>query len=55
MDLVRLNQDYALKPFDCGDAYLTAVPFYEKNGFKQLVSDDENKHTRLMYFDMMEL
>lgn len=37
------------------DAYLSAVPFYEKNDFKMLVSDDENKHTRLMYFDMMEL
>lgn len=37
------------------DAYLSAVPFYEKNGFKMLLNNDENKHTRAMYFDMLEL
>ena len=37
------------------DAYLSAVPFYEKNGFKMLLGNDENKHTRAMYFDMLEL
>lgn len=37
------------------DAYLSAVPFYEKNGFKMLLTSDENKHTRAMYFDMLEL
>lgn len=37
------------------DAYLSAIPFYEKNGFKQMVVDDDDQHTRLMYFDMMEL
>ena len=37
------------------DAYLSAVPFYERNGFKMLVTDDEDKHTSLMFFDMMEL
>ena len=37
------------------DAYLSAVPFYEKNGFKMLVANDSDSHTRLMYFDMMEL
>ena len=37
------------------DAYLSAIPFYEKNGFKMLMSDDEDKHTRTMYFDMMSL
>lgn len=25
------------------------------NGFKMLVADDDDKHTRLMFFDMMEL
>lgn len=90
MRIIKLSNEYQMKPFDCGDAdlngflmndakdymekdlantfivendnqiiayysLLTAVPFYEKNGFKQLVSGDENKHTRLMYFDMMEL
>lgn len=37
------------------DAYLSAIHFYERNGFKMLVSDDDDKHTRLMFFDMMEL
>lgn len=34
------------------DAYLSAVPFYQKNGFSLLVPDDGDKHTRLMYYDM---
>ena len=37
------------------DAYLSAVPFYEKNGFLHLTKKDEDEHTRLMYFDMMEI
>ena len=37
------------------DAYLSAVPFYEKNGFLHLTKQDEDEHTRLMYFDMMEI
>lgn len=37
------------------DAYLSAIPFYEKNGFAQLQPSDENKDTRLMYFDMLSL
>lgn len=37
------------------DAYLSAIPFYEKNGFTQLQPLDENKDTRLMYFDMLSL
>lgn len=37
------------------DAYLQAIPFYEKNDFKILtVSDEEDKHTRLLYFDMKQ-
>ena len=35
--------------------YLSAVPFYEKNGFLHLTKKDEDEHTRLMYFDMMEI
>ena len=34
------------------DAYLSAVPFYEKNGFVYLTKKDEDEHTRLMFFDM---
>lgn len=37
------------------DAYLSAISFYEKNGFNMLLSDDDNVHTRMMYFDMMQL
>ena len=50
------------------DVYLSAVPFYEKggtcdvdnimggyHGFLQLTKKDEDEHTRLMYFDMMEI
>lgn len=37
------------------DAYLSAINFYEKNGFKILSEKVVNDHTRLMFFDMMEL
>ena len=36
------------------DAYLSAVPFYEKNHFAQLNKKDEDEHTRLMFYDMMD-
>lgn len=37
------------------DAYLSAIPFYEKNGFKILTQKEEDEHTRLLYYDMMEV
>lgn len=37
------------------DAYLSAIPFYEKNGFVTLTKKEEDEHTRLMYFDMLEI
>lgn len=37
------------------DAYLAAVPFYEKNGFRMMNLEDDDPHTRLMYFDLMDL
>ena len=37
------------------DAYLSAIPFYTKNGFAELTQKEESEHTRLMYFDMMEI
>jgi len=37
------------------DAYLSAVPFYIKNGFVALTKKEEDEHTRLMYFDMMQI
>ena len=37
------------------DAYLVAIPFYEKNDFKILTaSDAEDRHTRLLFFDMKQ-
>ncbi len=35
------------------DAYIHAVNFYEKNGFKFLVASDSDEKTRLMYFDLI--
>ena len=37
------------------DAYLNAVPFYEKNGFRFMTQDDDDPHTRLMYFDLLDI
>lgn len=34
---------------------ISRFPFYEKNGFKMLLSSDEDKHTRAMYFDLLEM
>ena len=39
----------------CLDAYLNAVPFYEKNGFRFMNAEDNDPHTRLMYYDLMNL
>ena len=67
MQLDRLTAESVIMPFDCGDddlnafrfitvdAYLSAIPFYEKNDFRLLVSVEENPYTRSMYFDMMEM
>ena len=37
------------------DAYLSAIDFYRKNGFKELTKKEEDEHTRLMFFDMMDI
>ena len=37
------------------DAYLDAVPFYEKNGFHRMNAEDNDPHTRLMYYDLMDI
>ena len=37
------------------DAYLEAIPFYEKNGFRFMNVEDHDPHTRLMYYDLMNL
>ena len=53
--LLREKSAYSAFRFITVDAYLSAVPFYEKNGFAHLTKKDEDEHTRLMYFDMLEL
>lgn len=35
------------------DAYLAAVPFYEKCGFMFLSEKDRDSQTRAMYFDLI--
>lgn len=67
MKLIRLTSDTSLGVFDYGDtdlnnflveevdAYLSAIDFYIKNDFKPLSEKVESEHTKLMFFDMMEL
>ncbi len=54
-DMLNTNSNYSAFRFITVDAYLDAVLFYEKNGFAKLTQKEENDHTRLMFFDMMEL
>lgn len=37
------------------DAYVDAMPFYIKNNYQFLNNDDEDKRTRVMYFDLASL
>lgn len=37
------------------DAYSQAIPFYLKNDFAFLSSEDEGQRTRLMYFDLNDI
>ena len=37
------------------DAYAQAIPFYLKNDFAFLSTEDEGQRTRLMYFDLSDL
>ncbi len=50
------NNNKAACRFVLVDAYTNAIPFYQKNGFKFLSSEEEDAvHTRLMYFDLMNI
>lgn len=48
------NQSISANRFLTVDAYLAAVPFYEKNGFKPLINESEDD-TLPMYYDLKEL
>lgn len=37
------------------DAYAQAIPFYLKNDFAFLSSEDEGQRTRMMFFDLNDL
>ncbi len=54
-NLLKTEQNRSAFHFITVDAYLSAIPFYEKNGFNQLTQKEEDEHTRLMFFDMMEI
>ncbi len=54
-DMLDNDGNYSSFRFLTVDAYHSAMEFYEKNGFVRLTQKDENEHTRLMFFDMMEL
>ena len=36
------------------DAYIKAIPFYERNSFLPLLPNDDDEHTRLYYFDLFD-
>ena len=38
-----------------GSKLYRSVPFYEKNGFRRMNAEDEDPHTRLMYYDLMDI
>ena len=37
------------------DAYIDALPFYQKNNFLPLSEDADSDHTRLLFFDLEEI
>ena len=53
--LLRQDPGYSIFRFLTVDAYLAAVPFYEKNGFKRLLPAEGGDGTQAMYFDMKSL
>lgn len=61
-DLMNMIKDFLMNEqsrsafrFITVDAYLSAVPFYERNGFKLLSQKEEGDQTRLMFFDIMNI
>jgi predicted GNAT family N-acyltransferase len=53
--MIGSSSNYSAFRYLTVDAYLSAIGFYEKNGFKILSEKSTNDHTRLMFFDMMQL
>lgn len=53
--LLYKSSSYSAFRFITVDAYISAIPFYEKNGFKTLLPEEDDEHTRTMYFDILSL
>ena len=53
--MLNENPNYSAFRYLTVDAYHSAIEFYQKNNFKILSEKIQNEHTRLMFFDMMEL
>lgn len=53
--LLNTDQNYSAFRFITVDAYISAIDFYRRNGFKELTKKEEDEHTRLMFFDMMDV
>ncbi|GFI66575.1 hypothetical protein IMSAG192_00095 [Muribaculaceae bacterium] len=53
--MLNENPIYSAFRYLTVDAYLSAIDFYQKNDFKILSEKILGDHTRLMFFDMMEL
>lgn len=49
------NANYSAFRYLTVDAYFSAIDFYLKNNFNVLSEKIQNDHTRLMFFDMLEL
>ncbi|MCC8038396.1 MAG: GNAT family N-acetyltransferase [Bacteroidales bacterium] len=49
------NAKYSAFRFLTVDAYISAIPFYLKNGFAEMLSEQENPTTHTMYFDMLTI
>lgn len=54
-DMLNGNPNYSAFRFLAVDAYISAINFYLKNNFKPLSEKIQNDHTRLLFFDMLEL
>ncbi len=55
LKMFKVENEHSAFRYITVDAYLSAIPFYEKNGFIHLTTKDEDTHTRLMFYDMMEV
>lgn len=53
--LLQEKQGVSAFRFITVDAYINAIPFYEKNDFRILMPNDPNEHTKTMFFDMISL